>query len=226
LTAINTLVSGNSGGDGIGAGSSSAISLADCTITGNGSGGVSLQGTSTISNCTISGNSNGVGVTNNGTMVLTNDIIAGNLNGSSEADVSGAVSGSNNLIGVSTGMTGITNGTNGNLVGASASPLNPHLNTLSNNGGPTKTMSEQAGSPAIGSGGALSTIAVAVADTTTTTIAVADLNGFAATYLPPAPLLRFLFHDPDRQRTNDRNWRKRYHAHRGSRRQWHYRRFP
>src|SRR5207244_3386220 len=51
-----------------------------------------------------------------------------------------------------TASTGVTNGVNGNQVGTSAQPIDPHLGVLQNNGGPTPTMALLPGSPAIDAG--------------------------------------------------------------------------
>jgi hypothetical protein len=61
-------------------------------------------------------------------------------------------SGDYNLIGDGTGMTGLHNGVNGNLVGSAAAPSDPLLGPLQDNGGPTKTHALLAGSPALNSG--------------------------------------------------------------------------
>jgi hypothetical protein len=61
-------------------------------------------------------------------------------------------SGDYNLIGDGTGMTGLSNGVNGNLVGSAAAPLDPLLGPLQDNGGPTKTHALLAGSPALNAG--------------------------------------------------------------------------
>ena len=66
---------------------------------------------------------------------------------------------SHNLIGTG-GSGGLTNGTNGNLVGVA----NPGLGTLASNGGPTQTIALLSGSPAIGAGS--STIAGVTVPTT------------------------------------------------------------
>jgi len=63
-----------------------------------------------------------------------------------------AAPGSNNLIGDGTGMTGISNGSNGNQVGSEATPIKPLLGPLANNGGPTETVALLPGSPAIDRG--------------------------------------------------------------------------
>jgi CSLREA domain-containing protein len=68
-------------------------------------------------------------------------------------DISGAVVGSYNLVGVPTGFTGIGNGDAGfNQVGTAGTPLDPKLNPLANNGGLTFTHSLQDDSPAIDKG--------------------------------------------------------------------------
>src|SRR5205823_7580813 len=59
------------------------------------------------------------------------------------------VSGSYNLVGVNTGLAGITNGSNQNQVGTVAAPIDPKLDPLGNNGGPTQTHKLQTGSPAL-----------------------------------------------------------------------------
>jgi hypothetical protein len=92
-----------------------------------------------------------------GAQVLHNTLVAGNFNGASGAardDVFGALDGSSdyNLVGDGTGMTGIAQGVNGNLVGTSASPINALLGPLQDNGGPTLTCALLADSPARAAG--------------------------------------------------------------------------
>ena len=85
---------------------------------------------------------------------LFNTIVALNSIGSgtvfSPSDIAGPVdpSSSNNLIGTG-GSGGLTNGTNGNLVGISTPGL---ASGLGNNGGPTQTIALNTGSPAIDDG--------------------------------------------------------------------------
>ena len=68
-------------------------------------------------------------------------------------DIQGAVAISkHNLIGVDSGLSGINNGVNGNLVGMADSPIDPRLGPLQDNGGPTWTMALLPGSPAIEAG--------------------------------------------------------------------------
>src|SRR6185295_16971539 len=75
--------------------------------------------------------------------------------GSTRDDINGsAVDGTSsfNLIGDGTGTTGITNGSNGNLIGTSGSPIDALLGPLANNGGSTLTHALLPGSPAIEAG--------------------------------------------------------------------------
>ena len=203
-TVIGCTFTGNTSSNGgavwmsIFNGPTTALTMVDCTLTGNAThnqgGAIAANNLSNLSlnltHCTLVGNTamnggGGVYIGSSSTpTTLVNTIVAGNTVHGSPSDISGAVSGSNNLIGTGAGMTGITNGTNGNQVGTSSSPINPLLNSLSNNGGPTQTMSEQTGSPAIGAGGAVTTLSIGVADTTTTTITPANLSGLAASALP------------------------------------------
>ncbi len=88
---------------------------------------------------------------------LKNTIVAGNTvaNASSSPDFLGAVAATSsyNLIGNGLGTTGITNGdANSNQVGSSASPIDPKLGPLADNGGATQTHSLLPGSPAINAG--------------------------------------------------------------------------
>ena len=59
----------------------------------------------------------------------------------------GTVSGANNLIDDAANAGGLSNGSNGNIVG-----VNPLLSALGNYGGPTQTMALLPGSPAIDAG--------------------------------------------------------------------------
>jgi hypothetical protein len=137
------------------------LTLTDCTLFGNSAhlgGALSNEGTATLINCTVSGNSAagnswsaGGGIW--GAVTLDNTLVAGNT-APSGPDASGTEKSSSayNLIGNGTGMSGITNGTNGNQVGTAASPINPLLAALGNYGGPTPTMALLPGSPALAAG--------------------------------------------------------------------------
>jgi hypothetical protein len=92
-----------------------------------------------------------------GSPVLHDTLIAGNFQGATGTtrdDVSGPLdpSGDYNLIGDGTGMTGLSNGVNGNLVGSADNPIDPQLGPLDDNGGPTLTHALLSGSPAIDAG--------------------------------------------------------------------------
>ncbi|WP_375469424.1 DUF4347 domain-containing protein [uncultured Nostoc sp.] len=85
---------------------------------------------------------------------VSNTIIAGNFDNSTSGDIDpdvrgGLIDSGNNLIGNKTGSTAFTTST---LVGTSASPINPKLGLLQNNGGATLTHALLAGSPAINAG--------------------------------------------------------------------------
>jgi hypothetical protein len=97
------------------------------------------------------------GIDNTGTLKLYESLVAGNFNGSSgttPGDIQGAVDASSafNLVGDGDDLSGIANGTQGNHIGTAASPIDPKLGPLTDNGGPTRTMAPLAGSPAIGAG--------------------------------------------------------------------------
>jgi CSLREA domain-containing protein len=166
----------DSGGGGVD--SSLSASMTNCTISGNHSdraaggnaGGVSnARGAMTISNCTITGNtaagSKGSGGVRSGafggagSITVRNSIIAGNTGtGGATADVSDAsgattISEGFNLIGDGAGSSSFVNGNNHDQVGTTANPLDPRLGPLANNGGSTPTHALLAFSPAIDKGG-------------------------------------------------------------------------
>jgi CSLREA domain-containing protein len=141
-------------------------SIYNTTISGNVAGGAGNdQGggiwnsaTLTLINDTIANNSasngttGGGGIHQRGTCSMRNTIVAGNtaLQG---PDINGAIqSKGHNLIGDGTLMTGATDGVNFDQVGTTASPKNPLLGPLQNNGGPTQTMALNFGSTAIDAG--------------------------------------------------------------------------
>ena len=132
----------------------SNMTIKNSTITGTETGlnaSESIYCTNTtIINCTIVGNGNaGIGCNN---CTIGSSIIAGNSGDYPDEDVGGAVSSLGyNLVGSGKGNTGFT--AIGDQVGTSASPINPLVDTLANNGGPTRTMALLPGSPAIDAGG-------------------------------------------------------------------------
>ncbi|HYJ05296.1 MAG TPA: putative Ig domain-containing protein, partial [Chthoniobacterales bacterium] len=163
LTVFSSTVSGNTANDGAGihqTATATSLALTNSTLSGNNANGFAggvdvLGGTATITNCTITNNraDNDVGAGGSaggirqqgGTLTLHNTIVAANFIEAgvtdTDSDIDGAVdpASSFNLVGVDTGMTGITHGSNGNQVGTAASPIDPLLGGLANNGGPTQT---------------------------------------------------------------------------------------
>ena len=147
--------------------SSGTANITNCTISGNSAyssgGGITVQGTLTITNSTVTNNTadysgaddeNGGGIYTSGTVNIKNTIVAGNTDGSTgtdHPDVSGTFTSSGyNLIGKNDGSTDFTQ--TGDQVGTIASPLDPLLAALADNGGDTKTHALQTGSSAIDAG--------------------------------------------------------------------------
>jgi len=151
------------------------VEVTNSTLSGNettnagskGAGIYNKAGTVTLTSSTISGNkanpntanpfpgilpnriSSGA-IWNGGTLNVKNTIIAQN-SAATDPDVFGSfASGGYNLIGNGTGSTGFT--AVGDRVGTAAAPIDPLLNPLTNNGGPTQTVALQPGSPAINGG--------------------------------------------------------------------------
>jgi hypothetical protein len=175
--AVGVALNGASGNGG-GIANTGTVSLVNCTIAnntavgafailgGNG-GGIANSGALTLTNCTVAGNEaigttsaiagfgGGIGVAPSGgaTLTLANTIVATNV-ATNGPDVSGAAASNstNNLVGNGSGLSGISNGTNGNQVGSSTAPINPVLASPGNYGGPTLTMALLPGSPAIAAG--------------------------------------------------------------------------
>jgi hypothetical protein len=174
-TFSNNISGGPTGGGAVYLRSGASATIVDSTFSGNNAangGAILVHNTGInpislhIDGCTLSGNSAQLGGVGSGlgvisflgyaTVVLTDDIVAGNLNFQDQPDdVFGAVDPSSafNLIGDGGGMTGISNGVQGNQVGAHGAPLDPKLGPLQDNGGPTFTMALLAGSPAADQGG-------------------------------------------------------------------------
>jgi hypothetical protein len=169
LTVSDSTLSGNSASyDGGGIWTAGTLTVSDSTLSGNSAdhaGGISadaLPGRVTLTNVTVTANratSYGGGglFVGTGAPVLHNTLIAGNFRGATGTardDVYGALhpGGAYNLIGDGTGMTGLQNGVNGNLVGSASAPIDPLLGPLQNNGGPTQTMALLPGSPALNAG--------------------------------------------------------------------------
>jgi hypothetical protein len=171
----NTVFSPSTGtgsGGGVAVNSSSTATINNSTISGNlvigagssAGGGVFSAGTLNVRNSTVTANvvsgigagkTQGGGLTvTGGTTTLSSTIFAGNYASTGSVDVQGALAASSNfnLIGDGTGMSGVSNGTNNNQLGTSASPINAMLGALSDNGGNTPVHPLLPGSPAIDKG--------------------------------------------------------------------------
>ena len=138
------------------------LTLINSTIAGNyagqNGGGINQVGTLLSINNTIADNDVAAGGSGGGVECLLRDgdprqhdhraELEWYRHSATPSDIAGTVSSvsANNLIG--TGSGGLTNGTNGNLVGVT----NPDLGTLADNGGPTQTIALLKGSPAIDAG--------------------------------------------------------------------------
>jgi hypothetical protein len=162
FTMTNSTLSGNYGkGGGIleydGTGT-----LTNCTISGNTGAygawfGYNYFPTATLTNCTLSGNAFGqiieFGGANVNSIVTLNNTVAAGASGN-QADAYGVFSSNsvNNFIGDGYHLYGISNGSNGNLVGTPQNPIDPQLSGLGNFGGPTLTMKPFAGSPLLAAG--------------------------------------------------------------------------
>lgn len=141
LTLINTTVSGNSTGSGesMGGGifTDLTVRLINCTITKN-----------------ISPNGFGNGITGHlGRYVIGNTIIAGNGASGNGPDLNSGpvyISRGNNLIGNADGVSDFNN--IGDQTGGTATPLDPRLGPLANNGGPTLTHALLTNSTALDAG--------------------------------------------------------------------------
>jgi Right handed beta helix region len=153
LAVINSTIHGNTisfgEGAGIGMAQNAMVDISDCTITNN----------------TLPGGGNAAGVIARGTTHIRNTIIAGNQTGNGASglvpfDVEGTfISGGFNFIGSQDTSTGFANPGSHDQVGTSASPIDPKLGPLRDNGGTTKTKAPLSGSTLIdqGSSGGLTT---------------------------------------------------------------------
>jgi len=164
-STLNNNTASPSGG-GIFNNGTGTVNVTNSTISGNtasaGGGIFNVQsGPINVTNSTITGNSAtgpsgaGGGIHNNSAspvINLSNSIVALNTAGIGPDLVGPMTSQGNNLIGKNDGSTGFTNGSNGDIVGTTAAPINPLLGPLANNGGPTQTHALLAGSPALDAG--------------------------------------------------------------------------
>ncbi|MGB8337754.1 MAG: choice-of-anchor Q domain-containing protein, partial [Burkholderiales bacterium] len=159
LTVTNSTISGNeSGSNGAGGGilSSGTLTLTNSTISGNtsSSGGGIYHGVDTlyVTNSTISSNTSnfGGGIANFATVNSRNSIIAGNTASGSPDFYGPLTTQGNNLIGNDSGATIVA--ATGDQIGTSSAPINPMLEILADNGGPTQTHALLSGSTAIDAG--------------------------------------------------------------------------
>ena len=155
LTLTGCTISGNTATYGGGLVNYGTATLIDSTVTGNhaywGGGLNDKQGDSlTLTDCTISGNtasSSGGDLYNKGTTKLDNTIVADNTQASKPAvDGTTALTGSYDLIGEGVSIK-LTSSLTSSNVG-----VNPELESLASNGGPTQTMALLSDSPAINAG--------------------------------------------------------------------------
>lgn len=104
----------------------------------------------TVTASTSSGGGGGVYATNSGNVKLINTLLSGNTAGDYKGPAVSTQS-DNNIIQVDAG-SGLTNGTNGNIIGAGVSDVGLDPSGLQNNGGPTETIALVSGSQAIHAG--------------------------------------------------------------------------
>jgi hypothetical protein len=152
-----------SSGRGGGILSTGTLTMTNSTVSGNSSaesGGIELEGQDPVSitSSTITGNSvgshqrGGIGCYSCGPANINNSIVAGNIvatsnNPPTRIDIENngpRWEGSHNLIGAGDNILGLNN-----LIGTPASPIDPRLGPLQDNGGPTETHALLTGSPAI-----------------------------------------------------------------------------
>jgi hypothetical protein len=157
---------GGRGGDGGAIYNAATLALTACTLSSNvtgtgGDGGSGMNGSSGTGGA--GGDGGGIFNSANGSSAnLRSSIVAGDTLGAGGApgggigdgpDLAGSFSSQgHNLVGRADGATGFTNGVKADLVGSSATPVDPRLTPLANNGGPTLTMALLPDSPAINQG--------------------------------------------------------------------------
>ncbi len=145
------------------------VSLSNSTLSGNRAGdeggaiNISNGDTVNLNNVTITGNrttspsaTGGGGIYNtSGTVNFSNSLIAGNLDAAAlSPDCSGNLNSNGyNLLGDDTGCT--INAASGDQIGSTASPIDPHLGPLTDNGGLTFTHALLPNSSALNAGNPL-----------------------------------------------------------------------
>lgn len=154
--ATNSTFTGNSAkvnGGAIQAFSSGEVRLVNCTVSGN----------TADSDANNTGDGGGLGQLSGGTFAVGNSIVSGNFDSSTttiDPDIFGTFTSLGfNLVSRQEGLnlaggTPFQHGVNGDLVGTLASPVQPLLNSLTNNGGLLATFKPQAASPCVNAGSA------------------------------------------------------------------------
>ena len=165
-----TLTGGDAGTDGGGAiFNSGTLTVTGSTLSGNTAGRDGgaidhVSGALTLRHATLAlnradadgdGSGAGGGISNAASLTLHNTLVAGNFAGTGTAadDLSGRnveAASSHNLIGDAATGGGLTDGTNGNLVGYAAADVIETV--LRDNGGPTRTHALLRGSAAVDAG--------------------------------------------------------------------------
>jgi CSLREA domain-containing protein len=192
---------GDTGGKGGGIFNGGSLTMANTTISGNSTTGINAFGgglynnaSMWITNSTITGNSsstssgNGIAVPSfSQASVVRNTIVAGNATTGTILDIGGVcTSQGHNLIGKSDGTNGFTNGVNADQVGTVASPIDPGLASLANNGGATMTHALLTGSAALDAGDNCVTDAAHCGDAHTPQL-LTDQRGTSFTRLADGP---------------------------------------
>jgi len=155
LIVLGSTFHGNTAGQGGAIWTNRSLDISNSTVSSNStadSGAIFSGGIATVSilNSTITNNSTGIKHDGTGTFSITNSVVAGNA-----SDFSGSgtfTSGGYNLIGDVGSAVGFVWGVNGDQVGSAATPIDPLLGPLQDNGGPTLTHMILAGSPLINAG--------------------------------------------------------------------------
>ena len=164
LNLLESTLSGNSATDGGAIMLDGAVAfirqstLAENTATNGGAIAIESSAAAAILQSTIveneaSTNGGGLKITSSN-VLLQNTLIADNTATTAYPDVDGTLlaDSSYNLISDGTGMSGISNGSQGNQVGTSGTPIDAKLGQLRDHGGPVKTVSLRVDSPALDAG--------------------------------------------------------------------------
>jgi hypothetical protein len=158
------------------------VTVASSTFTANsatggqgGAGGTDSLGDSGPTGS--AGNGEAAFFNAGGVAQLVNTIVAANTSSTDSPDVFGMfASEGHNLIGDGSGSDGFVNGSDGDQVGTSASPIQPYLSSLGNHGGPTPTVALLPGSPAIN--GSDTSVAPATDQRGIARVGAADIGAF------------------------------------------------